>query len=115
MVYKLFPCVLSSVGSSGTYFLSVPTPGDYLLRVIARDRVRKERQIIRTILPVPEENQSCHTYLINRQWRVEGSTFIVEFTSTGIANGFMCILDRQDMKNCKFAVFGYVDMFSVLH
>ena len=89
--------------------LSVPTPGRKVLRVIARDHVRKEKQIIQAILPVPEDDHFCHTYLINRRWRVEGSTFTVEFTSTGIASGFMCVLDRQDMKNCKFAVLAYVN------
>ena len=102
--------MLSSVGSSGTYFLSIPTPGYKVLRVIARDCVTKERQVIRSILPVPDNDQFCHVYLINCQWRVEGCTFTVEFNSTDIASGFMFVLDRQKKKNCKFAVFRYVDV-----
>jgi len=107
--------VLSSIGSSGTYVFLFPTPGHKILRVTAKDRDRKERQVIRSILPVPVDNQFCHVYLINRRWRVQGSTFIVEFTSTGIASGFMCVLDRQSMKNCEFTAFGYVDICFQYH
>ena len=86
--------MLSPVGSSGTYILSVPAPGGKVLRmIIAKDRVRKEWQVIRSILPVPADNQFCRVYLINCQWRVQSSTLIVEFNSTGIASGFMCVLD----------------------
>ena len=81
----------------------------------AKDRDRKERQVIRSILPVPVDNQFCHVYLINRLWRVQGSTFIVEFTSTGIASGYMCVLDQKSMKNCEFTVFGYVDICFQYH
>ena len=43
----------------------------------------------------------CITYLINRGWRVEGRTFTVEFTATGIASGFECALDRMEHIDCK--------------
>ena len=91
-------------GSNGTYSRSGIPPGDYILRVIARDPVRGDRKVIRNRLGVHSDDASdpyCTTYLINRGWRVEGRNLTVEFTATGIASGFECALDRMEHIECK--------------
>ena len=88
-------------GSSGTFFRSGLPPGDYTLRVIARDRARREKKVIRNRLWMHGDDVYCIINLINRGWRVEGNRFTVEFNSTGVANGFLCSVDRQGHNPCK--------------
>ena len=93
-----------STGSNGTYSRTGIPPGDYTLRVVARDPVRGDRKVIRNRLWVHSDDANdpyCITYLINRGWRVEGRNFTVEFTATGIASGFVCTLDRMERIDCK--------------
>ena len=69
--------------------------------------------MIRSTLLVHSDNHSdpfCTTYLINRGWRVEGRNVTVEFTSTGIASGFECALDRGEHVNCKCDSQAYMHM-----
>ena len=95
-------------GSDGTYRRTGIAPGDYTLRVIAYDRVRGDRQVIRSRLWVHSEDASdpyCITYLINRGWRLEGDMFTVEFAATGAASGadaeFECSVDRDIHESCE--------------
>lgn len=76
-------------------------PGDYTLRVVARNPPRGERKVIRNRLWMHGDDVYCITSLVNRGWRVDGNTFTVEFASTGIATGFDCVLDRLHSRNCE--------------
>ena len=99
MVYYTHPA-----GSSGTYHRTGIPPGDYSLKVIARDPVRRDRKAITNRLWVNSDDINdpyCFTHLINHGWRVEGRNFTVEFTATGIATGFVCTLDRTEHNDCK--------------
>ena len=103
-------------GSNGTYSRSGIPPGNYTLRVVARDPVRGDRKVIRIRLGVHSDDASdpyCTTYLINRGWRVEGRNLTVEFTATGIASGFECALDRMEHIECKDYVYMHVVAKSV--
>lgn len=73
--------------------------------------------MIRSRLLVHSDEPSdpfCVTYLINRGWRVEGRNVTVEFTSTGIASGFECSLDRGEHVDCKCDLHAYVQYVRVL-
>ena len=72
--------------------------------MVAKDPVRGDRKVIRNRLWVHSDDANdpfCVTHLINRGWRVEGRNFIVEFTATGIATGFVCSVDGMGHIGCK--------------
>lgn len=76
-------------------------PGHYILRVIAKDRVRSERNVIRRRIIVGVDISFCTVILINRGVLVQGNNVTLEFGGTGIATAFLCNLDRQELFNCK--------------
>jgi len=95
-------------GSNCTYHHTGVPPGDYNLKVMARDPVRGDRKVIYNHLWVNSDDINdpyCFTHLINRGWRVEGRNFTVEFTATGIATGFVCTLDRTEHTVCKYYMY----------
>ena len=69
--------------------------------MVAKDPVGGDRKVIRARLWVHSDEAFCTIHLINRGWRVEGRTFTVEFTATGIATGFVCTLDGIRQIGCK--------------
>ena len=98
-----------TIGSSGVYNRTGIPPGDYTLRVIAFDPIRKgDKAVIRNRLWVHSSDPNdpyCIMYLKNRGWGVSGNTFSVDFTGTGLASGsnaeFECSLNRETPYPCK--------------
>ena len=108
MLFKLL-----QIGSAGTYSLSSVPAGRKVLKVIVKDVVRKERKVVRIGLPLPENDDVCYTHLINRGWRVDGDRFTVEFTSTGNAQGYTCVLDRMyELDKCKLVTLLYQNSYN---
>ena len=91
------------LGSNGVFTASGVSPGRHVIRVIARSMSgRAARKILRSIVYVPEDSESCHLHLINRGLNVKGNNATLEFVSTGSPDGFECILDRVSRGNCEF-------------
>lgn len=82
--------------SNGSYTRTGIPPGAYVLRVVAIDPFSRDRKILNFDFFVDSEEQHCSVHLTNRGWRVEGQSFIVEFSSTGVTTGFTCSLNREE-------------------
>ena len=94
----LFTCL----GSNGVFTASGVSPGRHVIRVIARSISRRAiRKILKSIVYVPEDSESCRPHLINRGLNVIGNNATLEFASTGSPLGFECILDRGYGEACK--------------
>ena len=62
---------------------------------------RAARKILKSIVYVPEDSESCRPHLINRGLNVKGNNVTLEFASTGSPGSFECILDRVYGGACK--------------
>lgn len=91
---------LLSLGSNGTFSRIGVPPGIYTLRIAAEDPITREKKVIAIAIELDDSEDFCTTYLINRGLRIDGRTLIVEYSSTGHYNGFMCSLNRQEIP-CK--------------
>ena len=91
-------------GSNGVFTASDVSPGRHVIRVVARSiSGRTIRKILRSIVYVPEDSESCRPHLINRGLNVIGNNATLEFSSTGSPNvTFECILDRVSTEDCEF-------------
>ena len=90
------------LGSNGVFTASGVSPGRHVIRVIARSiSGRTARKILKSIVYVPEDSESCRPHLINRGINVKGNNVTLEFVSTGSPDGFECILDRVYREACK--------------
>ena len=90
------------LGSNGVFTASDVSPGRHVIRVIARSTSgRAARKILKSIVYVPEDSNSCRPHLINRGLNVKGNNVTLEFASTGSPGGFECILDRVYGGACK--------------
>ena len=78
-------------------------PGDYTLRVVARDPTRplEYAAILRNRLWVHGDSTFCATHLINGGTTVDGNTVTVEFRATGVVQDYMCSLDRGEYFPCE--------------
>ena len=102
------------LGSNGVFTASGVSPGRHVIRVIARSLSGKARKILRSIVYVPEDSESCRPHLINRGLNVKGNNVTLEFASTGSPYGFECILDRVYREACKSLTM-YVLFLGQLH
>ena len=90
------------LGSNGVFTASGVSPGRHVIRVVARSiSGRTIQKILRSIVYVPEDSESCRPHLINRGLNVKGNNVTLEFASTGSPYGFECILDRVYGVDCK--------------
>ena len=89
-------CTAAYLGSNGSYTRTGIPPGAYVLRVVAIDPFSRDRKVLNFDFFVDSEEQHCSVHLTNRGWRVEGRSFIVEFSSTGVTTGFTCSLNREE-------------------
>ena len=99
-----FTLLSTCSGSRGVFTVSGVSPGRHVIRVIARSRSisgRAGRKILKSIVYVPEDSESCRPHLINRGINVKGNNVTLEFASTGSPRGFECILDRVYREACK--------------
>lgn len=91
------------LGSDGIYEIDGISPGDYTLRVVARDprRPSSEKAVLRSRIRM-RSNGACVVHLVNDGLRVEGNTVIVDFDSTGNVEptGYLCSLDRARFVEC---------------
>ncbi len=81
--------------------------GDYTLRVIARDPARPQdgRAIARNRIWVHGDAIFCVTGTQNRVLTISGNNATIEFYSTGVVNGYKCVLDRLEIiYNCEYCV-----------
>ena len=78
-------------------------PGDYTLRVVARDpsRPRERRAVARNRIWVHGDDEFCVVVLQNRARTIDGNSVTFEFEGTGLTNGYRCILDRTEFVECK--------------
>ena len=91
------------LGSNGVFTALGVSPGRHVIRVIARSiSGRTIRKILKSIVYVPKDSESCRPHLINRRLNVIGNNATLEFSSTGSPHGFECILDRVSRGACKF-------------
>ena len=92
-----------SLGSDGIYEIDGIPPGDYTLRVVARDprRPSNEKAILRNRLKM-RDSGACVVYLVNDGLSVDGNTVTVDFRSTGSPGptGYLCSLDRTRYVEC---------------
>lgn len=92
-----------SAGSSGIFSRTNIPPGQYILRVVARTATGDKKVVTNSLL-LHRDEMYCAIYLINRGWRVEGKTFVLEFSSTGVTTQFVCSLNREEFE-CKSGLF----------
>ena len=90
------------LGSSGRYERNDILPGDYTLRVVARDPSTGERKVIRRGFRIFGDNIYCTVVLINRGVTVDGNNVTVEFAGSGIVTQYACIMDRQEYMPCEW-------------
>ena len=96
------------IGSNGRYEYTGLRPGDFTLRVVAKDPFVSERSnpnfraIARNRLWVHGDNVFCVTHLKNDGITVDQNTLTVDFYSTGNPTGFLCSFDRGEFFECKF-------------
>ena len=91
------------LGSNGVFTVSDVSPGRHVIRVIARSTSgRTIRKILKSIVYVPENSESCRPHLINQGLNVIGNNATLEFSSTSSPQGFECILDRVSRGACEF-------------
>lgn len=90
-------------GSSGVFNRSGIPPGDYTLRVIARDpdRPNEAVAITRNRLWMHGDDVFCITGLTNRGVVVDGNSVRIDFDTTGVVQSHRCSLDRAEYFDCK--------------
>ena len=89
------------LGSSGRFERTDIPPGDYTLRVVAKDPSTGERKVIRRSFRVSGDNTYCTVVLINRGVTVDGNSATVEFRGSGIVSQYACSVDRQEYMPCE--------------
>lgn len=79
-------------------------PGDYTLRIVARDprRPSDKKAVLRNRLRM-RDNGACIVHVMNNGLTVEGNTMTIDFLSSGKPGptGYLCSLDRQAYVECK--------------
>lgn len=88
-------------GSNGLFTASNVSPGRHVIRVVAKSTSTRAKRVLRSLVYVPEDGDSCHPYPINRGLNVKRNNATLEFASTGSPRTFECILDRQHAEACK--------------
>ena len=99
--------ILFFIGSNGTYKIDGISPGDYTLRIVARDprRPSSEKAVLRSRIKM-RSSDVCVVHLVNDGITVEGNTVIVDFLTTGNVEptGYLCSLDRARFVECKYTI-----------
>ena len=91
------------IGSSGQFESEGVPPGDYVLRIVARDPSNPQDKIVlRNTVSIPKDDEFCVVGLWNRGLTVSGNSATIEFYNVGVATHFQCVLDRTNInEDCK--------------
>ena len=97
------------LGSSGQFEREGVPPGDYVLRIVARDPSNpQDKTVLRNAVSVPEDDEFCVVGLQNRGLTVVGNSATIEFYNIGVATRFECVLDRDTIEECKRLIKNYL-------